>query len=96
MGTGSLRRRSLLLSYRSDLEVCALRGNVDTRLRKLESEELDAVVLACAGLERLGLGDRIDEVVLLQDGLAPRYTSVSKPVQSHVRKGDETTWWVPY
>jgi hydroxymethylbilane synthase len=61
VGTGSLRRRAQLLAARPDLGIVALRGNVDTRLRKLESEGLDAVVLACAGLERLGLAARIDE-----------------------------------
>jgi hydroxymethylbilane synthase len=61
VGTGSLRRRAQLLALRPDLEIVGLRGNVDTRLRKLESEGLAAVVLACAGLERLGLAERIDE-----------------------------------
>jgi hydroxymethylbilane synthase len=61
VGTGSVRRRSQLLALRPDLVVEPLRGNVDTRLRKLESEGLDAVILACAGLERLGLAARIDE-----------------------------------
>ncbi len=61
IGTGSLRRRSQLLARRPDLRIEPLRGNVDTRLRKLGSENLDAVVLACAGLERLGLSDRIGE-----------------------------------
>ena len=61
VGTGSLRRRAQLLAARADLVIVPLRGNVDTRLRKLESEGLDAVVLACAGLERLGLAARIDE-----------------------------------
>jgi hydroxymethylbilane synthase len=63
VGTGSVRRTALLRALRPDLEVVPLRGNVPTRLRKLESEGLDAVVLACAGLERLGLADRIDERV---------------------------------
>ena len=61
VGTGSVRRSALLRALRPDLELVPLRGNVPTRLRKLESEELDAVVLACAGLERLGLAGRIDE-----------------------------------
>jgi hydroxymethylbilane synthase len=61
IGTGSVRRRAQLLRARPDLEVVPLRGNVDTRLRKLEEESLDAVVLACAGLARLGLEARIDE-----------------------------------
>jgi hydroxymethylbilane synthase len=55
IGTSSLRRRAQLLSVRPDLEVVELRGNVDTRLRKLDAGEVDAVVLAAAGLERLGL-----------------------------------------
>jgi hydroxymethylbilane synthase len=63
VGTGSLRRRAQLLVVRSDLVIVPLRGNVDTRLRKLETEKLDAVILACAGLARLGLADRIDERV---------------------------------
>jgi hydroxymethylbilane synthase len=54
VGTSSLRRRAQLLAAREDLEVVALRGNVDTRLRRLSDEDLDAVVLARAGLDRLG------------------------------------------
>jgi hydroxymethylbilane synthase len=61
VGTGSLRRRVQLLAFRGDLEVVAIRGNVDTRLRKAESGELDAVVLARAGLNRLGWGARATE-----------------------------------
>jgi hydroxymethylbilane synthase len=61
IGTGSTRRMALLRRRRPDLEILPLRGNVPTRLGKLESDGLDAVVLACAGLDRLGLSDRIDE-----------------------------------
>lgn len=61
VGTGSTRRVALLRALRPDLEIVALRGNVPTRLEKLASERLDAVVLACAGLDRLGLAARIDE-----------------------------------
>ncbi len=61
VGTGSLRRAAQLRAHRPDLEIAPLRGNVPTRLRKLASEGLDAVVLACAGLERLELAERIDE-----------------------------------
>jgi hydroxymethylbilane synthase len=63
IGTSSLRRRAQLLSVRPDLEVVELRGNVDTRLRKLDAGEVDAVVLAAAGLERLGVeraGEALD------------------------------------
>ena len=61
IGTGSTRRMALLRSIRPDLEIIPLRGNVPTRLGKLEGDELDAVVLACAGLDRLGLSDVIDD-----------------------------------
>jgi len=57
VGTSSLRRRAQLLAARKDLEVVDLRGNVDTRLRRLSEGEYDAIVLARAGLERLGLSD---------------------------------------
>ena len=59
VGTASLRRRSQLLALRPDLEVVELRGNVDTRLRKLEDGELQGIVLAAAGLQRLGRADVI-------------------------------------
>jgi len=59
VGTGSLRRMALLRALRSDLVVQNLRGNVDTRLRKLDAGEFDAIVLAAAGLRRLGV-DRSD------------------------------------
>jgi len=61
LGTGSVRRGAQLRARRPDLEIVPLRGNVPTRLQKLEAEGLDAVVLACAGLARLGLAERIDE-----------------------------------
>jgi hydroxymethylbilane synthase len=63
VGTGSVRRGSQLRALRPDLEIVPLRGNVDTRLRKLEEQDLHAVILACAGLDRLGLGERIHERV---------------------------------
>lgn len=59
VGTSSLRRRCQVLAARPDLDVIELRGNVDTRLAKLDAGEYDAIILACAGLERLGLGERI-------------------------------------
>jgi hydroxymethylbilane synthase len=55
VGTGSLRRRAQLAALRGDLDVRQMRGNVDTRLRKLEEGEYDAIVLAAAGLARLGI-----------------------------------------
>ena len=61
VGTGSLRRRAQLLHLRPDLEVVGVRGNVETRLAKATEGELDAVMLATAGLSRLGLEGRITE-----------------------------------
>lgn len=63
IGTSSLRRRSMLLNQRPDLQLVELRGNVDTRLRKLDEQNLDAIILAEAGLVRLGLADRITELL---------------------------------
>lgn len=63
IGTSSLRRQSMLLALRPDLVVTDLRGNVDTRLRKLDEGQYDAIILACAGLQRLGLGERITETL---------------------------------
>jgi hydroxymethylbilane synthase len=63
VGTGSLRRHAQLRHIRPDLDVRDLRGNVDTRLRKVESGEYEAVVLAKAGLDRLGCSHRISEIL---------------------------------
>ena len=65
IGTSSLRRKSQLLALRPDLVVIDLRGNVDTRLRKLDEGQYDAIILACAGLQRLGWGERITETLQL-------------------------------
>lgn len=70
VGTGSLRRKSQLLHLREDLDVRDVRGNVDTRLRKLDAGEYDALILAEAGLVRLGLEDRIRQR-LPQDVMLP-------------------------
>lgn len=63
VGTSSLRRRALLLARRSDLEVVDLRGNVPTRLRKVDDGQVHAAILAVAGLNRLGVHQRVDEVL---------------------------------
>ena len=63
IGTSSLRRSSQLLKYRSDFSIKALRGNLDTRLGKLDQGEYDAILLAVAGLNRLGWGKRITEEI---------------------------------
>ena len=63
VGTSSLRRQSQLLHFRSDLKIVNLRGNVDTRIRKLDAGEIDAIVVAKAGLDRLGFSGRITEIL---------------------------------
>ncbi len=63
VGTSSLRRTAQILNLRPDLQIKNLRGNVDTRLKKLDSGEFDAVILAAAGLKRLGYGRRIKQIL---------------------------------
>jgi hydroxymethylbilane synthase len=63
VGTSSLRRQAQLKAFRPDLDIYPLRGNVDTRLRKLEAGEYDAVILAAAGLTRLGKTELIKQVI---------------------------------
>src|SRR5436190_861261 len=63
VATSSLRRKAQLLYRRNDLRISDIRGNVETRLRKLTEQGLDALVLARAGLERLGFSDQVTEVL---------------------------------
>lgn len=63
VGTGSVRRRALLLSRRPDLELLEIRGNIDTRLKKLADGQYDAICLAVAGLNRVGLSSHIAEIL---------------------------------
>jgi len=63
IGTSSLRRQAQLLHFRSDLEFIPLRGNLDTRLKKLKTMNLDAIVLALAGVKRLGFDEKITEII---------------------------------
>ncbi len=63
VGTSSLRRKAQLLHYRPDLVIDDLRGNLDTRLRKLDAGQFDAIILAAAGLQRLGWGERIRQLL---------------------------------
>jgi hydroxymethylbilane synthase len=63
VGTSSLRRSCQLLNVRPDLRIMQLRGNLDTRLRKLDEKEFDAIILAAAGVKRLGWAKRITEVL---------------------------------
>lgn len=86
VGTASLRRQAQLLATRPDLEVGALHGNVDTRLRKLAEGELDAIVLAVAGLRRLGRADEI-AFSIPAESMTPAAGQGSLMLQ--VRDGDE-------
>lgn len=70
VGTGSVRRKAQMLSWFPNLSVVPIRGNVDTRLRKILSEDLDGIVLAAAGLNRLGLSERITQY-FAQDYMVP-------------------------
>ena len=63
VATGSLRRRSQLLAYRPDLQISHIRGNLNTRFRKFDESDLDAMILAYAGVERLGMGERISQLI---------------------------------
>jgi len=85
VGTSSLRRQCQLKSSRPDLEVADLRGNVNTRLAKLQAGEYDAIILACAGLERLGLDGHITETLHPPDWL-PAGTQGTIGIQC--REGD--------
>ena len=69
IGTSSLRRQSQLKAVRPDLEITALRGNVDTRLRKLDEGQYDAIILAAAGLKRLGYDKRITHLLDIEHSL---------------------------
>ena len=69
VGTSSLRRQCQLAERRPDLRILPLRGNVNTRLRKLDDDEFDAIILASAGLKRLGFGERIRDLLDPADSL---------------------------
>ena len=69
VGTSSLRRSCQMLSLRPDLKIEQLRGNLDTRLRKLDEGRFDAIILAAAGVKRLGWADRITEIISMEISL---------------------------
>ena len=87
VGTGSVRRRSQLLQVRHDLEVAGIRGNVDTRLQKLDSGEYDALILAEAGLVRLARQDRVTQRLDLNQ-FVPAAGQGALALET--RQGDET------
>ncbi|UCF69551.1 MAG: hydroxymethylbilane synthase [Acidobacteriota bacterium] len=92
LGTSSLRRRALVARWRPDVELVELRGNVPTRLRRLEDGQLDAIILAAAGLHRLGFADRIT-AYLPTDKMLPAVAQGAIGIQ--VRQADAWTQrWV--
>lgn len=90
IGTASLRRQAQLLSLRPDLQIEMLRGNVDTRLRRLRDGDFDAILLACSGLNRLGLSDVITERLPL-DAFLPAPGQGALALQT--REGDVDSDW---
>ncbi|WP_457332491.1 hydroxymethylbilane synthase [Rhizobacter sp. P5_C2] len=103
VGTSSLRRVSQLLASRPDLRIEPLRGNLDTRLRKLDDGQYDAIVLAAAGLKRLGLAQRIRSVFAV-DEMIPAAGQGALGIEIRgdqpalrdtlAQLSDRPTWWV--
>lgn len=88
VGTSSLRREAQLRALRPDLNVLSLRGNVDTRLRKLEAGEYDAIILAAAGLNRLGKTESIKQIIS-EDVMCPAAGQGALAIE--IRSGDSET-----
>src|SRR6202051_4376966 len=88
VGTSSLRRQAQLMALRPDLQIHPLRGNVDTRLRKLEAGEYDAIILAAAGLNRLGKTELVRQVISAQI-MCP--AAGQGPLGIEIRAGDAIT-----
>ncbi|KDE46469.1 porphobilinogen deaminase [Geobacillus sp. CAMR12739] len=93
IGTSSLRRSAQLLAYRPDLTIKWIRGNIDTRLAKLESEEYDAIVLAAAGLARMGWGDDVISDYLPFDVCVPAVGQGALAVECR-EDDDELRQWL--
>ncbi len=88
LGTGSLRRRVQLLLLRPDLVISPIRGNVDTRIKKIQQENLDGIILAAAGLNRLGLHDKIAYLFPVEE-MIPAIGQGALAVE--IRTDDEST-----
>jgi hydroxymethylbilane synthase len=88
VGTSSLRRQAQLMAIRPDLQIHPLRGNVDTRLRKLEAGEYDAIILAAAGLNRLGKTQLVRQVISAEI-MTPAAGQGALGIE--IRRGDATT-----
>ncbi|TDI07573.1 MAG: hydroxymethylbilane synthase [Acidobacteria bacterium] len=88
LGTGSLRRRVQLQLLRPDLVISPIRGNVETRIKKIEQENLDGIILAAAGLNRLGLHDKIAYIFPVED-MVPAIGQGALAIE--IRTDDEST-----
>lgn len=88
VGTASLRRQSQLLNHRQDLKIRSLRGNVGTRLSKLDQGEFDAIILAAVGLQRLNMDDRIRQI-FTEDIMLPAIGQGAIGIEC--RQGDSNT-----
>jgi hydroxymethylbilane synthase len=88
VGTSSLRRQAQLMALRPDLQISALRGNVDTRLRKLEAGDYDAIILAAAGLNRLGRTKLVRQVIPVEV-MTPAAGQGALAIE--IRNGDNVT-----
>ncbi|MGB7161093.1 MAG: hydroxymethylbilane synthase, partial [Tepidisphaeraceae bacterium] len=89
VGTGSLRRRAQLLAARPDLQIELIRGNIDTRLKKLANDDFHAIILAYAGLHRAGLFDAGRMIMLSDEEMLPAPGQGALALQC--RKGDQRT-----
>lgn len=89
VGTGSLRRRCQIMALRNDLKVEMIRGNIDTRVRKLREGQFDAVVLAMAGMKRSGMFDSSEMSAILVDEMLPAAAQGALAIQC--RREDQTT-----
>ncbi len=89
VGTGSLRRRCQILALRPDLQVELIRGNIDTRVRKLREGQYDAVILALAGLKRSGMYDETDMAAIPETDVLPAAAQGALAIQC--RRDDEQT-----
>ena len=102
IGTSSLRRQSQLLHFRSDFEIIPLRGNLDTRLKKLKTTNLDGIVLALAGVKRLGLEEKITEIIpteislpaIGQGALGIETREDDKEVEEQIRFLNDKESWI--
>ncbi len=91
VGTSSLRRRALLARWRPDLELAELRGNVPTRIRRLDEGRYDAIVLAAAGIKRLGMAERISSFLPV-DRFPPAVSQGAVGIQIRAGDGEVEAW----